>query len=549
MLWTLIGIIIGTAILAWTLFSKNKLCSIGEISRKYYITVMAILFGVFTFLLFYRVDEIPIPWHVDEAGMIYDAKSIIKYHCDRFLYRFPVHFINFGGGQNALYTYLAAITIKLFGYSKLTVRIPAIILSLLSVPVFVQPIRKEKGRLASIIAITAFCFLPYSIMHSRWALESYLLFPMMVFSNGMFYHAVKEEKTIWFIFSGILYGITLYTYAISYLIIPPLLAFLIIYLLWIRKIKWKHVLAMGIPLFFLALPLILFLAVNNGLIDEIKTRFFSIPKLFEYRGGMISLENIVNNLSFTNKNFFYRTFVDDKAIFGVIPKFGTMYYFTLPLLFFGLFISFRICTISFRNREFSLDLLMICSFFITLFMLLLVREASINRVCALFIPLIYFLAIAVFEIIKRNKYNIFILISVFLLSFGSFIHYYFTDFSKDLLTNSMIGPYDDLEQALNFAETVYKNNGEMTYILDGVQPYIYTLLILDVDPYTFNERKITYTYDNWVKIYDRYRFELDKIMPECIYIFRESYRIPEDIDKYGFEKAEFGTVTVYYPPS
>ena len=61
-----------------------------------YFILIVFLLSTFTFLLIYKVDEIPIPYHADEAGMAYDAKSLAEYGVDRFLYKNPVYFINFG---------------------------------------------------------------------------------------------------------------------------------------------------------------------------------------------------------------------------------------------------------------------------------------------------------------------------------------------------------------------------------------------------------------------------------------------------------------------
>ena len=62
--------------------------------------------------------DIPYGIHIDEAGMGYDAWSLQKYHVDRWLNHFPVYLINFGGGQSALYAYLCAMFIKLFGQGE-----------------------------------------------------------------------------------------------------------------------------------------------------------------------------------------------------------------------------------------------------------------------------------------------------------------------------------------------------------------------------------------------------------------------------------------------
>lgn len=65
------------------------------------------------FLHFYVLDKIPMAWHPDEAGSAYDAWCIANYGVDRYRMSYPVLFTNFGGGgQSALYTYMASFLLK-----------------------------------------------------------------------------------------------------------------------------------------------------------------------------------------------------------------------------------------------------------------------------------------------------------------------------------------------------------------------------------------------------------------------------------------------------
>ena len=331
MIWVIVGSVI---LFAAKRFGKDQ-CSSWEISDKTHRIVFSILTVAYIFLLTYKLTEIPVPYHVDEAGMAYDAKNIANYHYDRYLYRFPVYFNNFGSGQSALYIYMAAILIKLFGYSIFVVRIPAVFLSVVSACIFCFTIRREHGNTASVLTMFFFCVLPFSIMHSRWGLDAYLFFPMLIVSCCAFYYSIQNGKTVWYFFSGCLFGLTLYSYAISFVIVPLFLTVLVIYLGFILKISWKKLFAMGIPLFLLAFPLILFMAVNNGMIGEIKNRFFSIPKLQMYMAGDMKIKNILHNLRFGKENFFYVLFVGDQFIFNSISRFGSMFFISLPIIIYG----------------------------------------------------------------------------------------------------------------------------------------------------------------------------------------------------------------------
>ena len=76
------------------------------------------------------MGDIPYALHVDEAGMACDAISLASFGVDRYQNPYPVYFINFGGGQNAMYTYLSAVLLKFFGYSKVIIRLPAVVFRL-----------------------------------------------------------------------------------------------------------------------------------------------------------------------------------------------------------------------------------------------------------------------------------------------------------------------------------------------------------------------------------------------------------------------------------
>lgn len=70
------------------------------------------------FVHLYKLTEIPLGLHADEAGAAYDAFSISTYGVDRSLDSYPFYFTNYGDGQNALYIYLMVILFKLFGISR-----------------------------------------------------------------------------------------------------------------------------------------------------------------------------------------------------------------------------------------------------------------------------------------------------------------------------------------------------------------------------------------------------------------------------------------------
>ena len=507
-----------------------------------------LLLALFLFLITYKADRIPMAYNLDEASAAYDALSLVRYGVDRYLYRNPVYFINFGGGQNALYTYLAALMIRIFGYSIRIIRMPAIILSFVSAVCLVTTIRNEYGDRAAVIAAGLFCCLPFSVMHSRWALESYLLFPMLIISCTALHHAVRTGKVRLFAVSGVLFGLTLYSYAISYAFLPLFLAPYLLYLLWVKKISLKHLFALGIPLFILALPLILLLAVNNGLIGEIRTPYLSVPKLPEYRGGEIGPRYIPGNLIPGKSNIFYRIFFNDRQLYNSIAKFGTLYYVSLPLILLGFIMFLKSAVRSFRQRAASPELMIIILFSAASITTLMLQDINVNRACEIYFPLICFLAAGLHAVCRRPSAGV-IAAGVYLILSACFFRYYFTEYPA--LFGNMYGfaSITDLKDALAFTESI-NTDGNMVYVIGKNQPYISVILALETDPYSFTEKKMTEGLT--VTGFDNYRFmrhlHWDGIPEKPVYIFRDIADIPWRMDLTGLESRQFGTVKVYYSP-
>ena len=99
------------------------------------VNVYRIMFGIIfilcVFMHIYRIGDLPYGIQCDEMGMGYDAWCLANFGTDRYQNAFPVYLINFSGGQSALYAYLCAPLVKIFGFSATVFRIPAIICSII----------------------------------------------------------------------------------------------------------------------------------------------------------------------------------------------------------------------------------------------------------------------------------------------------------------------------------------------------------------------------------------------------------------------------------
>jgi len=501
-----------------------------------YSNIFCTIILVFAAICFcYKLDKIPQGLHVDETGAFYDAICISKYGVDRYLYKLPVYLINFGGGQSALYAYLAAVMIKIFGASVIAFRLPSVCLSLIAMVTLYNLVKDNSGKREAVFSVLIFAICPWNIMKTRWGLDCNLMSSMMIISTYVFSLAINKEKNSLFIFSGILFGITLYTYVISYMVLPVVLGIFVIYLLLIKRINIKQILFFGIPLAILAFPLILMIAYNSGWVENVKIPIFSIPKLWFFRGEEISLKNILENL----KNIVDILFIKDFLNYNAIPQFGTLYMLSIPLAIFGLIECIIGAIKDIKHKEFSLDFLMILMFVIVFFVGLCIIEPNVNKINAIYIPIIYFIARVCVYISQKVRFADILIIGLYILNLVFFLNYYFTDFAKvDLMYFE-----NDIIEASQKAEELKKQE---IYVENSLnQTYIYTLIATPISPYEFNEN--LQVENGIVNQYGKYKFWIpQEINKNSIYIIKNDQEKIQQLKQNGFQSQQHGQFTLLW---
>ena len=528
-------IVIGIIVVSLT----KKECVLKEINDRFFYFAFVVMLLLFSLILLIRIEEVPMALNVDEAGGAYDALNISRHGVDRYLNRFPMHFPNFGGGgQSALYNYLAAFLLIFFDYSPIVFRLPAVIMSLLSTVFMTFTVRKEKGNTAALIILFLFTVLPFSIMHSRWGLDCYLLYPTTIIASSMFYKALTEKRLFLFVISGFLYGLCFYTYAVSYLFIFIFITTISLYLLLTKNIRWSELFAFGIPISIMAIPPILMLIVNRGLLNQINLSFMTIPKLSSYRGGEVSFHNVFDNIGL---DFLFTVFSWDYLVQNSIMKFGTLYYFSIPLVIYGFIIVHISFVKDFKNRVIDLDIIIVILFWSILFTVLLLKSPNINRINPIYISLIYFLYVGIKKVCSKASQNIYIILVSYMLFFGLFMYDYHCVYPSEFESNDLYISMKDLKKALDYTSD---KKTDHIYVIGGQQTYIYTILALDVDAEEFDSNKEENAYSEIIR-YDKYHFLLDEEIPDdSIIICTKTIEIPDEIDS-KYNKTQFNTVCVY----
>lgn len=451
---------------------EHKIENFIEKSYKYIFFFILIIFII---TRIYMICDIPKGMHIDEVATAYNAYNIANYGVDRYNNVLPVYFLNFDGGQSPMYTYFAAVLIKIFGYSLFVVRIPAVIFGLITLicGYFIgKELTNVKGGLLTALLIT---ICPYFIMSSRWGLDCNLMLGAISASLMTLLFAIKKQNSILYIISGILFSLTLYTYAIAYAVVPVILFLILVYLIYTKQIKLKQFFAFSIPFIIASIPIALNLMVNMGVIGEIKTSFFTLLQMTNDRASEVSLDNI-----WTNFKKMPAFITNDQCLYNSLPEFKTLYLFSIPFILFGILICVYKAFKQVKERIFNSYMYIFISFIGMFCALLLVKNVdTIHRGNCLFILLVIFLMIGIYYTIKYLKYSGYVIICMYLIAFSFFSYFYFKTYTEKY-PNIVFFDYsyaNAVKEASKTGKDVYaepKWNGEVRVALEmKIPPYKY----------------------------------------------------------------------------
>lgn len=488
-----------------------------------------IILAIFLVLVFitriYKFGEIPSFIQVDEAGAAYDAYCLAEYGIDRYQNSYPLYLINFGGGQSALYAYATIPFIKLFGANIVAYRLPELLFFLMGILVCYILINKVKDKKTALLYAFLIIISPWNIEASRQGLDCNLLAPMFMLDLLLLINAKKNYQ---YIIAGISIGITLYTYCLSWLLIPAFLAVYIIYMLIIKKINFKQIILMGIPIAIFAIPLIYLLLLNKGYASRTNFGIFTIPKLFSFRQGEISISNIFKYGKYSLKTIF-------------CDQYG-MYIVQIPLFIIGFIVGIKEFIKSIKTKEFNFTGLITIVFAVLLICNILVTVGTLNRANILYLPMLYIITIGIIELSKGSRCTFISIIALLIVLFTLFeVSYYNLDnengrWSYYPYTDKEI--YEITKKLENDDET--KDVKKYFTISNKAEVYIYTMLVNLPSPYEL-KFKTFQRVDN----YGEYNFIYDKIITEemikgksIIIVNKKQSDVIEGLEKRNFSKEE-----------
>ena len=341
----------------------------------------------------WALGAVPGGLNQDEAFAGYEAWSLLTSGVDSWGYPYPCYLVAWGSGMNALESYLAMPFLALLGCTATALRMPQFLCACLSLPVCYDLLRRMASRRMALVGLGLLAISPWHIMLSRWGLESNLAPAFLLFG---FYFLVRGlENQRFLLLSAAAYGISLYAYAINWVVVPLTLCVCGAYLLLSgRRFSWRCLLGAGVILFLLALPLMLFVLVNLNVMEEIVTPWFSIPRMAAMRGSDLALSNLFSAHSYWdlgNVIFLQRDFL----LWNAMDGFGMFYLISLPFQLMGAARLLADAVRAIRERRYGWQCLVLLAAGCSVLVCLALVEGNINRTNSLHLYTLIFIAAGV----------------------------------------------------------------------------------------------------------------------------------------------------------
>lgn len=324
--------------------------------------IYLILIGIFLlgFLLrFYRLGEIPIGFHRDEANLGYNAYSILNTGREMSGDFLPLHLKSFLFSP-ALYSYFSIPFIFIFGLSEFSTRFSSAFFgSLTVIPVFLLSLAllsKEKDKyFISLLSSLFFTISPWSINLSRVATENVIVVFLITFGIYFYNKWIIGNKIKFFIISTILFTISIYTYQAPRGFLPLFLP--LMFLIFAYKQKKKLIISFIIYSIFIILPILSILISHNlslrirmlSIFNSPSTQLVLDEKIRE--DGVMNITPMIARVFDNKLSSYAQTFISsysDHLSFRFlftdqgfpdryrVSGFGLLYLYELPFLILGL---------------------------------------------------------------------------------------------------------------------------------------------------------------------------------------------------------------------
>jgi len=468
--------------------------------------ISILLIGFLCRILF--INQLPPSLNWDEVSHGYNAYSILKTGKDEWGISFPTIFRCFGDFKLPLYIYLSIPSIFIFGLNQFSIRLLSILAGTIT-PLIIYLILKKLTKPKSYIpyfGLLITSLSPGLIFLSRIALEANLF--MLLFCLSIYFLITK--KYFW---SSFIYGLSLFTYNSSRVLLPFYLVSLI-YFIVSTKYNFKKS-------FYKFLPFILFVGLAT---------FQTLNQSGQARYQWVSIldSGSINRINELRQN--YPRFIINKATYFIFtagknylnhfnPKFiffngGSHYQFSIPNFYIisPLFIPFLLLGLIYilkniKQKEFQL---------ILFFWLMSPLPSSITRDAPhilrsiIFIPFTITIISLGFIYLNQKHSKISCLYLLITLLIGQYFFWpKYINYSKEYSSSWQYG----YQQAVNFIKEKYNEYPQIVFTKRYGEAHEFVLFYWPWNPSVYqNDKKIDWDYHAnwyWVNAFDKFKFVND----------------------------------------
>ena len=462
--------------------------------------LLSLVLIVAVIIRFYDINTTP-ALNPDEAALGYNAYSLILTGKDEHGVSWPLHFKSFGDYKPGGYVYLTIPFIKVLGLTPLAVRLPNLILSILTI-IFLYKLvlLLSKSKVLALLTSIVLALSPWHIHFSRGAWESSAALAFIVIGTYFFFKSIKEKFLFNFSFFTFNFILSLYIYH-SARLIAPLLALTLCLLYF--KFLTKNIRQLIIPVIIgilLAIP-VLFSFLNNGG----TTRLGGVGLMADV-GPINRANEIINhhhntkliNRLMHNKRILY--FISwgqkysshfDLNFLGIngdevprskVPEMGQIHLIEVPLLILGLLYILKSTIYNRRSKIFIVLFLLISPIASSLTF----QAPSALRALSMVVPLSILIACGIyyfFVLFKNLKSSILSLITIiFIIIYSYSMAYYFDSYFLHYSKRYPFAWQYKFDQLVPYLESE-KYKYENIYVTNKYdQPYILFLFFSKYNP-------------------------------------------------------------------
>ena len=434
------------------MFASNSSNFNQNEDKIFFWLILAVL--VMTRLLY--LGDVPAGLNQDEAYAGYEAFSLLTTSTDSWGYSFPVYLMTWGAGMSALYSYLTVPFLALLGISPLAIRLPQALLGILSCYIFYHLVSLIYNKKVGLLAFFLSAIVPLLIMASRFGLDCNIA-PFFIVA-GFFFYMKSLQKNVFLFASSLFYALGVYSYACCgvYIVFSYLFQLLCLFAKKFTKKTCLYIFFAGLLFTLLISPYLLFIAVNNNIVPEIKSDFLTIPKLLAWRGGDINFSNIFQKLQI----FWNILYVGhDSLIWNSIKEYGILYSISLPFILYGFYTVLQGIYQEIKNKNIGNNIIFGGTLIIGILYCCLI-DSNVNRINFLWFHLVLILAIGIDSLCQQKQTKIFI-IFLYLLFFISFCGFYFAQYN--FLSKEHFEP--DIGPSLQLAKEYHEKTGYPVYLI------------------------------------------------------------------------------------